>query len=215
MNAGFIPRLGKKSQIIEQGSNIFWCSFCIAIAASVGCDRINYTQDKDKIELEHHAAQSPTISDSAVEVQVDETIANRKIDLEVDVSGFGNSRGTCRIAIYSSQSHFNDPEFAIAKKSIHIVDLKAIWQVQIAIPNEGNGDVESRSELAVSAYHDENENSRLDKNALGIPTEHFGFSKNPKRGYGPPRFSETAIELFSAKQLSDSNVTLKVPIQIN
>ena len=107
MNAGFKPRLGAKSQIIEQGSNIFWCSFCIVIAASVGCDRINNT-----------------------------------------------------------------------------------------------------------AYHDENENSRLDKNAFGIPTERYGFSKNPKRGYGPPMFSETAIELISAKQLSDSNVTLKVPIQI-
>ena len=61
---------------------------------------------------------------------------------------------------------------------------------------------------------DSNENSRLDKNAFGIPTERYGFSKNPKRGYGPPMFSETAIELISAKQLSDSNVTLKVPIQI-
>jgi len=214
MNAGFIPRLGTKSQIIAQGLSIFWSGFCIVIAASVGCDRIKNTQDKYKLEFELHAAQSPTILNSAIEVQAEEKIANRKIDLEVDISGFGNSRGTCRIAIYIGQSHFNDPEFAIAKESIHIIDSKAIWQVQIAIPNEGNGDVESSSGIAVSAYHDENENSRLDKNAFGIPTERYGFSKNPKRGYGPPRFSETAIELISAKQLSDSNVTLKVPIQI-
>ncbi|HUP81970.1 MAG TPA: DUF2141 domain-containing protein [Pirellula sp.] len=214
MNAGSTPRPGAQSQIIEQNSNIFWCSFCIVVAASVGCDRINNTQDKNKLELEHHAAQSSIISDSAVEVQVEETKANRKINLEVDISGFGNSKGTCGIAIYIGQSHFNDPEFAIAKEWIHIVDLKAIWQVQIAIPNEGNGAVESRSGIAVSAYHDENENSRLDKNAFGIPTEPYGFSKNPKRGYGPPTFSETAIDVLSAKQLSDSNVTLKVPIQI-
>ena len=197
-----------------QGSNIFWFSFCIAIAVSVGCDGLNNTKNENKLEMDQQAARSPTTADSVENNRAQETVASRMIDLEVDVSGFGNCNGTCRIAVYFGNSHFNEPEFAIAKESIRIADLKANWQVQIAIPEETNRDVEATSGIAISAYHDENENARLDKNAFGIPTERYGFSKNPKRGYGPPKFGETGIELFPAKQISDSNSTLIVPIQI-
>lgn len=214
MNMGLKLRLGATSQIIEQVSNFFWCSYFLVIAASVGCYGLNNNQDENKLEIKHQTARSPITVDSVDKTRVQEPVATRTIGLELEVSGFGTSKGTCRIAVYIGQSHFNDPEFAIAKESTHIVDLMAIWQVQIEIPEDSNSDVEPHSGIAVSAYHDENENSQLDKNAFGIPTERYGFSKNPKRGYGPPKFSETAIELLSPKQLSNSNVTLKVPIQI-
>ena len=214
MNAGFNSRLGATSQFMEQGSSNFWCCYCITIVAFVGCDRLNNTQSKRKLEIEMQVAQSPSHSASGSVVQSREAAAIRTIDLKVDVSGFGNSNGTCRIAVYVGQSHFNDPDFAIAKESLNIIDSLSTWQVQIAIPEEASLDVDSTTGIAVSAYHDENENSRLDKNAFGIPTERYGFSKNPKRGYGPPRFSETTIDLLSIKQRGNSNETIKVPIQI-
>ena len=39
---------------------------------------------------------------------------------------------------------------------------------------------------ALAVIHDENGNSRLDT-FVGIPREGFGFSRNPKIGFGPPR----------------------------
>ena len=41
---------------------------------------------------------------------------------------------------------------------------------------------------AAALIHDENSNARLDTFA-GIPREGFGFSRNPRIGFGPPRFS--------------------------
>ncbi|MFM9827149.1 MAG: DUF2141 domain-containing protein [Sphingomonas sp.] len=41
---------------------------------------------------------------------------------------------------------------------------------------------------AVAVIHDENTNAKLDT-FMGIPREGFGFSRNPKIGFGPPRFS--------------------------
>jgi uncharacterized protein (DUF2141 family) len=47
---------------------------------------------------------------------------------------------------------------------------------------------------ALSVVHDENANRKLDTFA-GIPTEGFGFSRNPVVRFGPPRFDKVSIEL--------------------
>jgi uncharacterized protein (DUF2141 family) len=47
---------------------------------------------------------------------------------------------------------------------------------------------------AVSVVHDENDNGRLDFNAVGMPMEKYGFSNNPVL-MGPPRFDDARIEV--------------------
>lgn len=44
-------------------------------------------------------------------------------------------------------------------------------------------------------FHDENKNSKLDVNWMGIPKEGFGFSNNPKSTLGPPDFEKTIFNL--------------------
>jgi len=48
---------------------------------------------------------------------------------------------------------------------------------------------------AAVAYHDANANHDLDMNALGMPTERYGFSKNPPMLMGPPLFKDSAFEV--------------------
>ncbi len=204
----------RKSNIMEQALKLFWCGAWFAIPVSIGCDWNNKTGVERKIQENEITSSSPSIPDSAKETSGEGSEGIRTVDLEIVVTGFSQNSGSCRIAVYLGQSHFNDPEFAIAKESIGIRDSKASWKVKVAIPEETNRDSESKIRLAVSAYHDENDNSRLDKSSFGIPTERYGFSKNPKRGFGPPKFSETALELSWTKQPSDFNVTLEIPIQI-
>lgn len=43
-------------------------------------------------------------------------------------------------------------------------------------------------DYALAVIHDENGNARLDT-MVGIPREGFGFSQNPRIGFGPPRFA--------------------------
>ena len=49
--------------------------------------------------------------------------------------------------------------------------------------------------FAVSIYHDENANGDFDKNALGLPAEHWGLSNNPKVRFGPPPVEATVFEV--------------------
>lgn len=52
---------------------------------------------------------------------------------------------------------------------------------------------------AVAVYQDRNGNGKLDKNALGIPTEPYAFSNNPTVKWKPPSFSEAAVALNAPK----------------
>ena len=47
---------------------------------------------------------------------------------------------------------------------------------------------------AVSVFHDENLNGRLDTNWLGIPREGVGASNNPKPRMGPPKFAAAEFQ---------------------
>jgi len=53
---------------------------------------------------------------------------------------------------------------------------------------------------AASLIHDENANARLDT-VLGIPREGFGFSRNPRIGFGPPKFAAAEFALGSVAQV--------------
>ncbi len=49
---------------------------------------------------------------------------------------------------------------------------------------------------ALTLFHDENSNQRLDA-MLGIPQEGFGFSRNPVVRFGAPKFHKVSIDLVS------------------
>jgi uncharacterized protein (DUF2141 family) len=48
---------------------------------------------------------------------------------------------------------------------------------------------------AVAVFHDINKDGTLNQNRLGIPTERFGFSNNPRIIAGPPKFSDSSVLL--------------------
>lgn len=48
-------------------------------------------------------------------------------------------------------------------------------------------------EYSIAIYHDKNNNKKFDKNFLGIPSEHFGMSNNPKFGLKSPEYEQAAF----------------------
>jgi uncharacterized protein (DUF2141 family) len=137
-----------------------------------------------------------------------------QIPITIEVTGFQNAEGNCRIAIFLGADRFNDPDFAIAKEVVAIAKGQATWDSTLDIPLERINQGDSFS-LAVSAYHDQNDNQKLDKNALGMPLERYGFSNNPKRGFGPPKYREASIDIPipSNPSITDTK-PLSIQIQI-
>ncbi|MFN6130330.1 MAG: DUF2141 domain-containing protein [Planctomycetota bacterium] len=109
--------------------------------------------------------------------------------VEVEITGFENNEGRCRVAAYEKSSGFQDPNHAVARNVLPIEGNSVRW----SFTWQDNGRELSPAGLAISAYHDQNDNGQLDKSLIGIPTERYGFSNNPKRGYGPPKFDQALI----------------------
>ena len=133
--------------------------------------------------------------------------------VSIRVTGFASTEGQCRIAGYRNQEGFNDPEKAYWKAAVEIAEDKS---VRVDVPlvrgtSERSLMESSGSELwGVSAHHDRNRNDKLDKNTIGIPTEPYGFSRNPKRGFGPPRFQDVSFEIAVDASQQESIVEIEV-----
>jgi uncharacterized protein (DUF2141 family) len=48
---------------------------------------------------------------------------------------------------------------------------------------------------AAIAFHDENDNGKLDQNFLGVPNEPYGFSNDAQGFLAPPAFDAAAMAL--------------------
>jgi len=223
--SGFHGRALKPVGGVRRGVSIFRQPFALGgalLLVFIGCDSkvaTNTPKQKSAVNVAQPPQELLDQNDSSnkrAETPT-ETIPDPSaiLALSIDVSGFKITRGDCLIAVYLGSKHFNDPEYAIAKEAVKITDLNANWATSITLPKRGPSDSGKMVwSFSVCAFHDENQNTKLDKNSLGIPTELYGFSRNPKRGFGPPRFSETALS-FSLDDLAAlSGKPIKIPVQI-
>jgi uncharacterized protein (DUF2141 family) len=55
---------------------------------------------------------------------------------------------------------------------------------------------------AIAAYHDENNNNKLDKSFAGIPNEKYGFSNNVRGIFGPPKLSDQLVEVQQQQSIA-------------
>lgn len=111
--------------------------------------------------------------------------------LSITVTGFKNYQGTINIAVFATSSGFPDkPESAIARRSVRLTGTDPVIDF---------GGL-SFGEYAVSVFHDENLNQKLDKNWLGIPKEGVGFSHNPKSLSSVPQFEDAKFSFQSKRQ---------------
>jgi uncharacterized protein (DUF2141 family) len=107
--------------------------------------------------------------------------------LRVTVTGRKDNLGSVLIAVFDREENW--PRGARAKQGK--VELKAAG---------ANGNAECSFSLppgqyALAAIHDRNGNGLMDRNAIGLPLERYGFSRTPGFTFGAPAFRDVAINL--------------------
>lgn len=112
--------------------------------------------------------------------------------ITVRIMNARNARGEIRVALFRNAEGFpGDASKAFRTQHAQIDPQTLSAQVVFAgIPPEG---------YAVSVFHDENMNGKLDKNLLGMPKEGYGASNNPGKKMRPPIFDEAKFSLNSAQ----------------
>jgi uncharacterized protein (DUF2141 family) len=113
------------------------------------------------------------------------TVVAPGAELTITVKDVRNTAGSVFIALYNSDSSYLKLKLATAEMK----GKAAKGDVRFVVRDLPAGT------YAVTAFHDENDNGKLDKNWLGIPTEGYGFSNDVRGAAGPPKFLQAAFDL--------------------
>ena len=113
--------------------------------------------------------------------------------LTVRVTGARNSTGKIWVTVFQDAQGFpDDPSKAVRQQSVDIDPNTMNAQVTFKDLPQGT--------FAVSVFHDENGNGKMDKNFVGMPKEGYGASNNPKKKKRAPTFEEAKFSLNSSEQ---------------
>jgi uncharacterized protein (DUF2141 family) len=117
--------------------------------------------------------------------------------IRAHIEGLHSDRGQAVCALFAAANNFpKRMDRAFARTAAHIISGRATCEFR-RVP---------AGVYAVSVFHDENLNGRLDTNWLGIPREGVGASNNPKARMGPPKF--TAAEFHYAGASMDVEIIM-------
>lgn len=108
--------------------------------------------------------------------------------LSISVTNAKSNTGKIYVAIYDSETHFLKKH--IAGNSQTIAKNKTV--IIFNLP---------KGTYAISAFHDENNNGKLDKNMLGIPKERYGFSNNVTGFMSAPSFEQAKVSVTGNKNI--------------
>lgn len=115
--------------------------------------------------------------------------------IEVNFTGIKSNKGKLFVELYNTKNSFLKKPFKTAIVSIE--DLKST----VIFKNIPVG------EYAISAFHDENDNKKMDTYFFGIPKEPIGISNDAKGFIGAPKYKDAKFTL-----IKNENKTLTITI---
>ena len=116
-------------------------------------------------------------------------------DLTVQIDDVKSSEGLLSVGVYDSPDTF-------LRKPLTGVRTQAIAGGKTVVIKDL-----PPGEYALVVTHDANQNGKMDKNVLGIPTEDYAFSNNAMGTMGPPTYEAAKF------QVPEAGVTVKVSLR--
>ena len=118
--------------------------------------------------------------------------------IQVDAEKIRSTTGMMACALFNVADGFPD------------VQAKSFQYVYVSI-NSGLANCEFKDvaagTYAVSVFHDENNNKKLDKNFVGMPLEGYGVSNNIRHMMSAPEFKESS---FQVNGEVDKNIKIRM-----
>jgi len=110
--------------------------------------------------------------------------------LRIMVENVKESQGKILLAVYADDRSFLSE---VTYRSVHH-QVSQAGVVTVEVPDLPYGN------YAISLYHDENNNGKIDTNFMKIPKEPYGFSNNVRGTFGPPKFRDARFAFVEAEQ---------------
>lgn len=114
--------------------------------------------------------------------------------ITVNISNIQTIKGKLIIGLYNSEVSFMEKPFVGKIEEVKETTCHVTFE---NIPN-GN--------YAISLFHDENDNNKIDTNFLGIPNEAYGCSNNAKGFMSPPKWADAVFTLNTESIIQNINL---------
>ncbi len=101
----------------------------------------------------------------------------------IEVTGVAEAKGFILVSAFDKSEGWLKRPAQFAR-----VEAK-VGTVSVTVPDLAEG------EYAFSVIHDVNANNKLDSNAIGIPTEPYGFSNDAAGTFGPAKFEDARVKV--------------------
>lgn len=118
-----------------------------------------------------------------------QTEAQETYTLTVNVVEANHNEGKMFIALYNTETDFLKNNYKGAISPIENKSSKAVFE---GVP---------KGTYAISVFHDENDNGKMDTNFMHIPKEAYGCSNGAKGFMGPPKWKDAKFELKTDKTI--------------
>jgi len=115
-------------------------------------------------------------------------------NITVNISNIDTIEGTLVIGLYNSKTNF------LKKYVKGKLEKVTKYNATVVFTDVKPGD------YAISLFHDENDNKKLDTYLFGIPKEDYGTSNNARGVMGPPKWEDA---VFTVK---DKNITHNIKL---
>ncbi|CAA0148560.1 DUF2141 domain-containing protein [Tenacibaculum maritimum] len=121
---------------------------------------------------------------------VSSSLGQEKYSMTIAFKGMKSDKGNLYIAIYNKEKDFL--KRALKGAVVKIKDKEALVVFDHLLSGE----------YAVSAFHDENDNKKMDTKIFGIPKEPVGISNDAKGFMGPPKYRDAKFKLVKDVSLT-------------
>jgi uncharacterized protein (DUF2141 family) len=126
------------------------------------------------------------------------SLLNNQHNVKVEITGIRSTQGKIRIGVYISSKRFEEKKDSkiIQIEKLKLVNNKLFYTFYLEPGTYG-----------LSLLDDENDNTKMDYNFIGLPKEGFGFSNYYHSGFTYPKFENFA---FTVKPMGETNVVIKL-----
>ncbi len=125
-----------------------------------------------------------------ISLGITEMKAQENYNVTVTVKDADSNDGKIFLALYNTEGDFLNTSFKGMQSAIENEQCTITFQ---NIP---------AGVYAVSIFHDENDNGKMDTNFMGIPKEDYGCSNDASGFMGPPKWEDAKFELKENKSIT-------------
>ncbi|RKS91824.1 uncharacterized protein (DUF2141 family) [Sphingosinicella microcystinivorans] len=111
--------------------------------------------------------------------------APQQASLHLTFEGLRSQKGSIRLCLWRDSAGYPDCAHGAGATKESVSAANPVIDITGLPPGD----------YAISAIHDENDNKKLDKSFIGMPTEGVAFSNNAKISFGPPKFDKARFHV--------------------